>query len=140
MHSIRTPKLLLGLLAAHLAWVIARVPHSVAIKRMREVDEFVSRGDARHFLDNEHLHGAAAIEWIRDRAGPQEVVLWDGDHRGAFEFAPLLLFPRVLIRADHLGPEEDEFEGRRIALGTIDGRHGQIVLVGKGDDLELAIR
>lgn len=134
------PLVITILLGAHLLWVVGRVPHSVVAKRLRAIESFASRGDCAHYLDGEQLSGADEIAWIRANCGDDAIVLFDGERKGALEFAPCLLFPRLLVAASAVAQDATNHGGRPIAQGERDGRRGRIVLVGHGRRLGIELR
>ncbi|MCC6782226.1 MAG: hypothetical protein IT457_05250 [Planctomycetes bacterium] len=140
MPSPSRPLVISILLGAQLLWVVGRIPHSVVAKRLRAIDSFASRGDCAHYLDGEQLSGADAIAWVRATCGDDAIVLFDGERKGALEFAPCLLFPRLLVAASAVAPDATSHGGRPIAHGERDGRRGRIVLVGHGRSLGIELR
>ncbi len=140
MERPRLRLLVAVLLGAHLVWVAGRVPHAVTQKRIAEVRAFETSGDGAYYLDGEHLAGADAIAWVRANTTADAVVLFDGDRKGSMEFAPFLLFPRLLVDANAVPNDANEHAGRPIARTEGDGRRGRIVLVGRGANLELELR
>ncbi|MBI5850870.1 MAG: hypothetical protein HZB39_07560 [Planctomycetes bacterium] len=135
------PRLLLAvLLGIHLAWVAGRVPHAVTAKRIAEVRAFETSGDCAFYLDGEHLSGADAVAWVRSNTTTDAAILFDGDRKGSMEFAPFLLFPRLLVDANAVPSGATEHGGRPIAHAERDGRRARIVLVGRGTSLELELR
>lgn len=140
MARLRLRFLVTVLLGAHLVWVAGRVPHAVAAKRIAEVRAFETSGDCAYYLAGEHLAGAGMVAWVRANTTADAVVLFDGDRKGSMEFAPFLLFPRLLVDANAVPSEATEHAGRPIARAERDGRRGRIVLVGRGARLELELR
>ena len=137
---LRPHHALIVLLAAHLSWVAARVPHAVVMKRLGEVDTFRSRGDVAHFLDNHLFRGADVVAWARANTEVDAIVLFDGEQKGALEFVPALLFPRLLVAAGAVARGQTDYCGRPIAVASREGRTGHVVLVGRGDRVELELR
>jgi hypothetical protein len=134
------PLVIILLLGAHLVWVVGRIPHSVVAKRLRAIESFASRGDCTHYLDGDQLSGADAIAWVRANCAEDAIVLFDGERKGALEFAPCLLFPRLLVAASAVARDATSHAARPIAHGERDGRRGRIVLVGHGRSLGIELR
>ncbi len=128
-------------LFVNLAYVAARVPHSVVVKRATEIGQYRSVGGPRFHLDNKFRSGARWVEWILAHVPEDAVVLFRGEQRGALEFVPALVFPRLLVAAAGVPAGQDSFAGRSIARGQIDGLgEGQLVLVGAVDHVGLELR
>jgi len=134
--------LLLALLAAHVLLGAARLPGKVWARRLGDIAAYRDLGAARYFLDDGHLHGAGAIEWLLANTPPDAVVLWRGDSKGALEFAPALLAPRLVVRDDACPPHASRHLDRPLArLGGNGRQQGPVLaLVGRGDDLALEAR
>lgn len=151
-----------ALVAAHVLWGLARVPGKVVQRRLADVAAYRERGAPTFLLEDAHLRGAPAIEWVRAHVPADAVVLWAGDGMKALEFAPALLAPRLLVAIDRCPPGTVTWLGRQVArtersalpggggAGTGDGGaenggsggvgEGAVVLVGVGDDIRLEVR
>lgn len=124
--------LLAGLLVlAHVGFALVRVPHAVVAKRWREVAACRSEGDAAFILRTAHLDGADAIATLRATTAEHAVVPVRGSDKGALEFAPMLLWPRLCKAAGSLPPGVATADGRPIAPW---------VLVAEGKRLRLEAR
>lgn len=129
------------LLAAHLAILVGRAPRGAFHKRIVEVSRFQELGAARFHLDDEHLFGGRHVEWIQAHVPDRAALLWAGDHRGALEFVPALVFPRLLCDARAVPEGAHDVAGRPLARGTLpDGRTGEVVVVGRRDRIDLDVR
>ncbi len=128
-----------GALAVHVAWGVARLPGKVIARRAEHVRAFERDGATRALFDANGLAGADAIDWLLAHTAPDAVVAWAGDETGAMEFAPALLWPRLVVAAEALGAGE-RWCGRAIARGRLGGRDGTFVLVGAGRELRLEVR
>lgn len=119
--------------AAHLLLGVARVPGVVIGRRLADVDDYQRRGAVRFFLDTEHRGGADVVEWIRAHVPDAAAVLYRGDSKGAIEFAPALLAPRLLV-AEGLCPDDAvSWAGRPLARRPAsDG--GRILVIAASDD------
>ncbi len=135
MHSRRLRALLLALVAAHLVLLVVRIPHAAFGKRLRSIREWRERGQVHYHLGR-WPESAAAIDWLLEHTPPNCVVPWRGDWKGALEFAPALLWPRILYVAKSLGSSQLSVHGRPIA--TRGGRC--VVLNGHGMNLSLGPR
>jgi hypothetical protein len=133
-------RLLLTLLAIHLVWVGLRVPYSVVFRRMQEVARFEDRGAVASHLESGRRSGAAIVEWVLQSSQERDVVLFRGSRKGALEFVPALLHPRLLVEAAATDRSDLEYRGRPIAIGSRDGKRGQIVIIGDGDKLGVELR
>lgn len=129
------------LLAAHLAILLGRAPRGAFHKRLTEISRFRQLGAARFHLDNEHLSGGGHLEWVFAHVPQRAALLWTGDHRGALEFVPALVFPRLLCDARAVPKGARQVAERPLAGGRLpDGRDGEILVVGHGDRIELSAR
>lgn len=131
---------LLLLIAAHIALGALRLPGKVIAKRAADITRYQDGGDLRYFLGTDHLHGWEAIAWIREHVPEGDVVLWRGSAKGALEFAPGLLWPRLLVAAGAVPVDADTWLGRTIARGTVEDQSGVVVIVGEVDRVRLAVR
>jgi hypothetical protein len=140
LYDLGWRRLLLLAFLAHLGIVVARIPHAVIAKRIQEVNGFRSRGAVRHHLDNRWRSGARAIEWIHHHVALDEVVLYSGERKGAMEFVPPLIFPRLLVEARLVPMDATSHAGRPIALLHHGTGYRQAVLVGTVSNVELVSR
>jgi hypothetical protein len=132
---------ILVLFLAHLALVVVRIPRSVVGKRIDEVSRYREVGAARYHLEDSGYGGAEWVEWIVDNVPADAVVLYRGDQKGAFEFVPSLLYPRLVWSAGAVSDEARTLAGRPIARGEVPGKGvGTLVLVGLGDRIGLEVR
>lgn len=135
------PRLGLALLGAHVLWCAARVPGRVIARRADDVASHRQLGRARFLLTRPGVAGADAVEWLLANVPDDAVVLWRGDSKGALEFAPALLRPRLLVAEAACAPEAREHRGRRLATRRdAAGTERVLVLEGLGADLRLVER
>lgn len=133
--------LLLVAVSLHVAIVVARVPGSVVLKRLAEIDAYRAAGPVRFHLDNALHQGADGIEWLLANTPEDAVVLFHGERHGALEFVPGLLYPRLMLDFHAVRRGQETALGRPIARGTLPGKgSGRIVVVGHGDRVELEVR
>ncbi len=134
--------LLLLLLGAHVLLGAVRLPGKVWARRLDEIANYRSRGAAAFFLADAHHRGAEVVEWLLAHSPPAAIVLWRGDSKGALEFVPALIAPRLLVRDDACTRDADRYLDRPLArLRTTNGAKGPVlVIVGRGDDLILEAR
>ena len=116
---------------AHVLFGLFRIPHAVIAQRFEDVAGFRRDGDAAWLFRTAKLEGADAIGLVRARTGPDAVVAFRGDRKGAMEFVPPLLWPRLCCAADRLPAGATTFAGRPIA---------DVVLVGDGLTLRVEAR
>ena len=126
-------------LLAHAAWGVSRLPGKVIARRLEQIGEHRDQGAAAFLFAANRLTGAEAIDWVRANTPPNTVIAWTGDVKGAMEFAPALLWPRLLV-AEHALGKSAQYAGRRIAETTRDGRRGRMVLVATGASLRVEVR
>ena len=126
-----TSIVLLGLLGAHLAIGIARMPSRVIARRLDEIEQYQQVGAARFLTTSAKLHGADELEWVLNNTPPDCVVLWRWPAKGALEFAAALLAPRLIVDSRKVPQGATQFAGRPIAVGTTPlGEHGLITMQG----------
>lgn len=132
------PRWLLVLIAVHIAWGAARLPTKVWGKRLEEIEQFRSGGAAQFFLENKHRSGAAIVQRIVDETTEDCIVLWRGDWKGAMEFVPPLIAPRLLVAESAWRAPSGRWSGARVARlrRSVDGPEDQVVLEGLGDRVE----
>ena len=129
------------LLGAHVAVGIARIPSKVWGERADEIARYRDVGAVRFHLDNRERSGADAVQAVLDRSPENAVVLWRGEWRGALEFAPALLAPRLVVDERYCPKDATSLWDRPLARGRLaDGSEGILVLVGAVDRIELALR
>lgn len=125
------PVVLGALVLAHVVFGLLRVPHVVVGRRLLEIADYRREGDAAYVLRTAFLRGADAIAALR-RATPADAVIgYRGGQKGALEFAPALLWPRLCCNAAALPAGASTAHGRPIAAQ---------VLVGDGATLRLEPR
>ena len=129
-----------ALVVVHVVWGLARVPGKVIARRIDDVAAYRSRGDAAFLLGNARLKGADAIEWVAANTALDAVVLWEGEPRGALEFPPALLAPRLLVEVRACPPGAVQYAGRTVARGTANDRTGAVVLIAADDGLRVEVR
>jgi hypothetical protein len=133
---------LAGLIAVHLGWGLARLPTKAHARRVDEIESWRRLGPARFLLENEHRRGGTTVQWIVDHVPPDAAVLWRGESRGALEFVPALIAPRLLIAEDACPPGARTWRDRELARAPRgDGSEGVLVVVGESRDaVGLAVR
>jgi len=119
------------LLLAHAVFGALRLPGSVALRRLTEIRACEGQGRARYALQLAQLDGADAIATLLATTPEDAVVPIRGVRKGAIEFAPGLLWPRLCVEAAVLPAGERTAAGRPIAA---------VVLVGDGTTLRLEPR
>jgi hypothetical protein len=117
---MRLASLLALLVLAHVAFGLLRVPHAVVARRVRDVQAVADEGYAPFAMQRARLLGADAIETLRAATPPDAVIAVRGDFKGALEFAPALLWPRLCRRAETLAGMAT-LSGRPIAAWTLVG-------------------
>jgi hypothetical protein len=105
---------LLALVAVHVVHGIARLPHAVLGKRLREIEGYRRDGDVEWLLANARLHGAEALRRVRTSCPEHEAVVLYGPLKGALEFAPALLWPRLCVAADRIPAGAVAHAGHRL--------------------------
>ncbi len=131
MQRSHVKTLLLLLLAAHLLFGLARIPHGVFGKRQAEATRYRQLGRVRYLLDTKHRQGWQEVEWLLQNTPVNSVILWRGEYKGSFELVADLVFPRLLYEASRVQPGITTLHHRPVATR---------VLVGLGNDLELVAR
>lgn len=130
----------LALLAGQVAWGALRVPGRVYDRRLQDIAAHRSRGAVGWFLEQSHMGGAEAVRWILQHVPPDGVVLWRGQTKGALEFVPYLIAPRLLV-AEGAAAAGWTYAGRPLATRPgEDGTPAVVVLEGLGADLRLVPR
>jgi hypothetical protein len=122
----RLPPLLAALLAAHVLFGLCRAPLVTVARRAQEIAEYRRDGDIVYVLRTSHLQGAPALAELRATTPPDADVEVRGDSKGALEFAPALLWPRLCRR-------EGGRRGQERALRPLAPR----ILVADADGLRL---
>jgi len=123
------------LLLAHAVFGALRLPGSVVGRRLTAIRACECDGHARYALQQAKLSGADAIATLLATTPPDAVVPIRGVRKGAIEFAPGLLWPRLCVEADALPAGELTSAGRPIAAVVLVG-----VQVGDGTTLRLEPR
>lgn len=127
-------------LLVHVAIGVVRVPGVVWGRRLANIDEYRSRGAVGFVFDAQNLRGAAVVQWILDNVPNDAVVLWRGNSKGALEFVPGLIAPRLLVQESACPPAARDCRGRPLAVRvTADGAH-VVVLNGGDEELSLEAR
>lgn len=138
--SARTwSRLLLAIVAAHVLFAAARMPHAAMHKRWQEIERWRADGPVPWFFEGGDRD---VVAWLLRHTPPDGAILWRGGSEGAIELVPGVLFPRLLVHEAHVPLGAGEAFGRPLARGTPPGssRDGFVVLVATGERLELALR
>ncbi|MBK8978978.1 MAG: hypothetical protein IPM29_24035 [Planctomycetes bacterium] len=125
----RTRALLLALFAAHALWIGVRLPGKTVARRLEQVDAWQQLGAARFLLDNEHMHGGAQLEWVREHTPTDAVVLWTGLRHGAIELVQSVLAPRLLVHESACPPGAVAWRGRPLATRMRADGTAEVVVV-----------
>ncbi|PIE23859.1 MAG: hypothetical protein CSA62_05535 [Planctomycetota bacterium] len=134
-------QLLLLLLGAHLAIVALRIPSKHWGNRLDEIQRYQEQGRYHFYFRQEQRQNGDLLQWLAENTPQDSVLLWRGEWKGALEFAPALLWPRLLVDARALPPGQDSFHGRKVAAGRYPGLgSGQFVIVAEADLLHLELR
>jgi hypothetical protein len=113
-------------IVVHVALGIARVPHAVIGKRWTEIEEIERDGFVAWSLSTARLGGADAIDELLRTTAADAIVPVRGPFKGALEYAPRLLWPRLCC-AEHLLPAGlDTRHGRPIAPVVLVGDRGSL--------------
>lgn len=133
--------LLWAALIAHIALVLVRVPAKVFGERINKVASWRSEGPARFLFRTSGLQGVEAVEELLRDTPPDAVICWRGDSKGAVEFAPGLLWPRLLVAEASVGTSATSFLGRPVARWQGSQRQAVLVVEGaEGKSLRLVPR
>jgi hypothetical protein len=125
-------------LAAHTGLVLARVPQTVFARRLGQVAAWRAEGPARYLFRTSGREGVEAIEELLRTSPPDAVVLWRGDGHGAVEFAPMLLWPRLLAAEGSVAADAHRYLERPVAVWGDSAR--QAVLLAEDGSLRLVPR
>jgi len=125
-------------LAAHTVLVLARVPQTVFARRLGQVAAWRAEGPARYLFRTSGGEGVEAIEELLRTSPTDAIVLWRGDGHGAVEFAPSLLWPRLLAAEGSVAADAHRYLDRPVALWQ--GGPRQTVLLAEGHSLRLVPR
>ncbi len=137
----RLALLLACLLGGHILWGALRIPGRVYGKRLQQVRHYQQVGGPGYHLDNRHRQGAELLRLLLAETSPDCILLWRGDTRGAIEFVPPMIAPRLLVAEDACPVNATHLFERPLAHGMLaDGSSGIFVLVGDGDRLSLELR
>lgn len=129
---MKSPTAILAVLVLlHLVLGLLRLPFSVVGRRLAEVAACEREGHARFVFASARQDGADAIAELLATTPADAVVPIRGLRKGAIEFAPALLWPRLCCDAEALPRGAERHDGRPIAAR---------VLVGDGDRLRLEPR
>lgn len=122
-----------GLVLAHVALGLARLPSSVIARRIGEVRACERAGYAPFVLQKAHLAEAwPAIERVLAESPSNAIVLYRGVPKGAIEYAAALLWPRLCV-------EVGEFQ-RWPSTSHADRPVAALVLVQEGGALKVEAR
>ena len=133
--------LLLILLGAHFAVATLRIPTKHWGKRLDEIARYEEKGRYHFYFGDEQQQNGDLLQWLAENTPEDSVVLWRGEWKGAMEFAPALLWPRLVVDVRAVPIAERFFEQRLIAAGTHpELGAGQFVLVAEGGLLRLELR
>jgi len=127
-------------LAAHVGLVLARVPQKVVGRRLGEVAAWRAEGPARYLFRTSGLEGVEAIEELLRNSPEDAIVLWRGDGHGAVEFAPALLWPRLLAAEGSVPADAKLYLERPVALWPGSARHAVLQAEAEGRSLRLVPR
>lgn len=128
-----------ALVLIHVAWGLVRVPRVVVGRRLEDIRGYRQQGEVECSFDANNLDGAATVSWVREHAAPDSVVLWSGSEVGAMEFAAAFLWPRLVVDANRCG-DVTTFAGRKIAVATVAGRTGRLMLVATRTAVSVEVR
>ncbi|MFN3244054.1 MAG: hypothetical protein ACE37K_21285 [Planctomycetota bacterium] len=126
---MKASAILTGLLLAHLALGVVRLPGKVWLRRVEEVEAYRDQGAPHFLLGSARLGGADEIAWLCDHLPERCVVLWRWPAKGALEFVAPLIAPRLLVDERLVPADASTFAGLPIATGA----HGRIVAQGTED-------
>ena len=129
--SKRIATLLAVGVALHCAFGVLRIPHAVIGKRVADVTGLQDEGDVSWLMARARLTGAEVILEVRDNTPENAVVPVRGLFKGALEYVPPLLWPRLCCRVEALAAGASEHLGRPVA---------PYVIVSDGDSLLLERR
>ena len=101
--------------ALHCAFGVLRIPHAVIGKRVADVTAFHREGDVPWLMARARLTGADVILSVRENTAENAVVPVRGLFKGALEYVPALLWPRLCCRAEALAGGASQYLGRPIA-------------------------
>lgn len=132
--------IVLALLGVHVALGALRVPTVVVGRRCADVAKFTERGAVRFHLDTEHRHCAEAVEWLLANVPETGIVLYRGDSKGAVEFVPALVAPRLLVRDAECPANVDTWNGHSLARRAAADGGRVLVLIANGDELRIEDR
>ena len=139
--SPKITRLLAFLLVAHVGWGLARVPTKVWAKRLDEIEQFESEGPSGFFLDNEHRRGGPALQRLCDTNPQDRIVLWRGEWKGAMEFVPAVVAPRLVVH-ESAWPSDParwrDYEPARITDSS--GVERTAVIIGATDHVRVEVR
>ena len=121
--------ILVGLLLAHVALGVGRLPGKVWQRRLDEVDSYREQGAPHFLLSRAQLGGADEIAWLCENLPEQCVVLWRWPADGALEFVAAQIAPRLLVDERLVPDDATTFAGLPIATG----KNGRIVAQGTED-------
>jgi hypothetical protein len=138
---VAVQQLVLLLLALHFLVAVLRIVPKHWGKRLDQIQRYESLGRYAFFFGEERREAGDVLQWLAEHTPANSVILWRGEWRGAMEFAPALLWPRMVYdeRAAAIG--QTEVHGRPIAAGNHPRLgEGQLVIVGTDRGLHLELR
>jgi len=115
----------------HCGFGALRIPHAVFGKRWDDAAEFDREGVAAWRLRRARLEGLPAIERLLRTTADSAVVAIGGQFKGALEYVPPLLWPRLCCFRDRLPADATTYLGRPIA---------EYAVIGEGTTLRLEAR
>ncbi|MCA8963473.1 MAG: hypothetical protein H6838_10300 [Planctomycetes bacterium] len=140
MKRVGATSVVLVLALIHIGWGLARVPGKVLSRRIGDVRAYREQGPTRYLLENNGMGGAEALQWVREHTPEHCVVLWTGDPKGALEFAPSLIAPRLVIPIGACPPGAQDYAGLPLAIAEHGGRRGRVLLIGSPDGITVEVR
>jgi len=138
--SGKARRVLAVLLLVHVAWGAARLPDKAIGRRRDDIARFLDRGQAGYFLQHSNMVGTEAMAWIVANTAAESVILYEGPTKGALEFAPGVLAPRLVVAASACAPGSATYAGRQVARGRIGDREGVVHLLASDSGLRVEVR
>jgi len=110
-----------ALVLAHVVFGLLRVPRSVVAKRLAQVAAVEQEGYVPYLFRAAHLEGADAVLDLSASTPPHALIVTRGPLKGALEFAPALLWPRLCLRDGAVLPDDGRPVAGRALVGDRDG-------------------
>jgi hypothetical protein len=139
--------LLAVLLTAHLVLAGLRVLPKHWNKRAEEIQRYQTEGRYSFYFREFANEDGQIFAWLAANTPLDGVLLWRGEWRGVLEFAPALLWPRLLVAESAVPVGTSRWYDRHVIDGALpdtsiplEERSGQFVLVGHRDRVELVLR